>query len=124
MGVDYAYPPQLAQFLRPLWEACADAPPLLPVRALERVLTVAYQASLLREEDRTVRVRIVVASPGDFDALHGPPGGLQPLLLAEGMPYTPEEVRRLALAAKYHRAMVGVRPVGDRGDCCIWGVVQ
>jgi len=124
MAVDYAYPPQLAQFLRPVWEASPDAPPLLDPEHLERVLTVAYQASLLREEDRTVRVRIVVAPPEDFDVHAGPPDGLQPLVFEEPLPYTPEELRRLALAAKYHRALVGVTALPDRGRCQIWGIVQ
>jgi hypothetical protein len=124
MGVDYAYPPQLAQFLRPLWDACADAPPLLPVRTLERVLTVAYQASLLREEDRTIRVRIVVASPKEFDSQAGPPDGLQPLRFEHPFAYTPEEIRKLAIAAKYHRALIGVFADEATGNCVIWGMVQ
>lgn len=124
MKIDYAYPPQLAQYLRNAWEAVPSAPPLVEQAHLERVLTVAYQASLLREEDRTVRVRIVVAAPEEFDAQQGPPGGLQPLIFEEELPYTPEEVRRLALAAKYHRAMIGVRPLPERGQCAIWGIMQ
>jgi hypothetical protein len=124
MAVDYAYPPQLAQFLRPVWEASPDAPPLLQTRALERVLTVAYQASLLREEGRTIRVRVVVASPEDFDGLAGPPDGLQPLIFDTPFAYTPEEVRRLASAAKYHRALIGVRADAETGACTIWGMVQ
>jgi hypothetical protein len=124
MAVDYAYPPQLAQFLRPVWEASPDAPPLMEQAFLERVLTVAYQASLLRDEDRIIRLRIVVASPEEFDALEGPPGGLQPLVFDEPFPYTPEELRRLAIAAKYHRALVGVSPsLGDMASG-IWGMVQ
>jgi len=124
MAIDYAYPPQLAQFLRHAWEAAPDAPPLLDQAHLERLLTVAYQASLLRDEDRTVRMRIVAAPPEAFDALQGPPHGLQPLVFDEPVPYTPEELRRLALAAKYHRALIGVSPrVGD-GRCGIWGMVQ
>jgi hypothetical protein len=124
MAVDYAYPPQLAQFLRHAWEAAPDAPPLMAPAHLERVLTVAYQASLLRDEDRTVRVRIVVADPAAFDPAAGPPDGLQPLVFDEPVPYTPEELRRLAVAAKYHRALVGVGPLLYEGQCGIWGMVQ
>ena len=91
MAVDYAYPPQLAQFLRHAWEGLPDPPPLLDPPRLERVLTVAYQASLLRDEDRTVRMRIVVAGAEEFDPQQGPPDGLQPLLFATPVPYTPDE---------------------------------
>jgi len=122
--MDYAYPPQLAQYLRHAWEAAPGAPPLMDPANLERVLTVAYQASLLRDEDRTVRLRIVVAEPDEFDPRRGPPDGLQPLVFDEPVPYTPEELRRLAVAAKYHRALVGVSlRLGD-GKGGIWGMVQ
>jgi hypothetical protein len=124
MAVDYAYPPQLAQFLRHAWEASPDAPPLMEQAQLERVLTVAYQASLLRDEDRTVRLRIVVAGPGEFEAHRGPPDGLQPLVFDEPVPYTPDELRRLAVAAKYHRALIGVGFHGAGGRCGIWGMLQ
>src|SRR5580693_7762675 len=124
MPIEYAYPPQLAQFLRHAWEAADDAPTLMDQVHLEHMLTVAYQASLLRDEDRTVRVRIVAARPEEFDPLQGPPEGLQPLVFDRPVPYTPEELRRLALAAKYHRALVGVSPVTATGSSGIWGMVQ
>lgn len=122
--MDYAYPPQLAQFLRHAWEGAQDAPPLIEPAALERVLTVAYQASLLRDEDRPVRVRIVVAEPDQFDAHEGPPRGLQPLVFEQPVDFTPEEVRHLAVAAKYHRALVAIRAQGEGGRFVIWGVLQ
>jgi hypothetical protein len=124
MPIDYAYPPQLAQFLRQEWQASERPPPLLDQGRLERVLTVAYQASLLREEDRPVRVRLVVAEPEEFDPLDGPPYGLQPLVFDQPVPFTPDELRRLALAAKYHRALVGVRAEGSEGRLVAWGMLQ
>jgi hypothetical protein len=124
MPVAYAYPPQLAQFLRHAWEASGDAPPLLDSAHLDHVLTVAYQASLLRDEDRMVRMRIVVAGPEEFDPHKGPPDGLHALVFDQPVPYAPEELRRLALAAKYHRALVGVGPLARDGRCGIWGMLQ
>ena len=124
MPIDYAYPPQLAQFVRHAWDSGVDEPPLLAQAHLERVLTVAYQASLLRDEDRTVRARIVVARPDEFDPHQGPPSGLQPLVFEEPIPYTPEDLRRLAVAAKYHRALIGVCPLASDGSCGIWGMLQ
>jgi DNA integrity scanning protein DisA with diadenylate cyclase activity len=124
MPIDYAYPPQLAQFLRHAWESTPDAPPLPDHAHLDRVLTVAYQASLLRDEDRTVRARIAVAPPHEFDPQQGPPAGLHPLVFDEPVPFTPDQLRRLAVAAKYHRALVGVSPVPGDGSCHIWGTLQ
>jgi hypothetical protein len=127
MPIDYAYPPQLAVFLRQAWETGDDAPPLMEAADLDRVLTVAYQASLLRDEDRLVRVRLVVAEPDAFDAHDGPPHGLQRLVFESPIPFTPDEVRRLAVAAKYHRALVAVRAVPEAARDArfvIWGMLQ
>jgi hypothetical protein len=124
MPIHYAYPPQLAQFVRYAWEAGVGVTLLMEQAQLEHVLSVAYQASLLRDEDRPVRVRIVAAGPEEFDARQGPPSGLQPLVFDEPIPYTPEELRRLAVAAKYHRALVGVSPLGGDGRYGIWGMLQ
>jgi hypothetical protein len=124
MSIHYAYPPQLAQFVRHAWEAARDAPPPMDEANLQHLLSVAYQASLLRDEDRTVRVRIVAAQPEEFPQQDGPPSGLQPLVFDKPVSYTPEELRRLSVAAKYHRALVGVSPlVGNKG-CGIWGMLQ
>ncbi len=124
MPIDYAYPPQLAQFLRHGWETTGDAPRGLEASQLERVLTVAYQASLLRDEGRSVRLRIVIARPEEFDAQAGPPTGLQPLVFDQRLPCSPEELRRLSVAAKYHRTLVGVCADGTAGASVIWGIVQ
>src|ERR1700733_9699574 len=124
MPMHYAYPPQLAQFVRHAWEATRDTPLRLEQTHLEHLLSVAYQASLLRDEDRTVRVRIVVARAEDFDSQQGPPSGLHPLVFENPIPYSPDELRRLSVAAKYHRALVGVSPLAGREECGIWGMLQ
>jgi hypothetical protein len=123
MIVDYAYPPELAQFVHRLWKDAGETP-LLAREDLERVLTVAYQASLLRDEDRTVHLRIVVAPAEEFDPLQGPPDGFQPLVFDEPVAYTPEGLRRLAVAAKYHRALIGVGRLERDERWAIWGIVQ
>jgi hypothetical protein len=124
MSSHYAYPPQLARFVRHSWEATRAAPLPMDQTQLEHLLSVAYQASLLRDEDRTVHMRIVAARPEEFDSQQGPPSGLQPLVFNQAVPYTPDELRRLSIAAKYHRALVGVSPlIGDAGHG-IWGMLQ
>ncbi|MGH7438206.1 MAG: putative sensor domain DACNV-containing protein [Polyangiaceae bacterium] len=123
MGIDYAYPPQLSLYVRHEWELAAGAALAMEESHLERVLTIAYQASLLRDEDRPVRVRLVVAEPSDFDPLGGPPLDLQPLVFDAPEALTPELLRRLAVGAKYHRALVGVRIAPD-GRLLVWGILQ
>lgn len=90
--------------------------------ALRYLLSVAFQASLLREEDRPVRFRLFVGDPGRLAAHRGPPDGLHRLRFQVPRPYDEHEIRRLSQAAKYHRSLIGVRAVGDGFE--IWGVVQ
>jgi hypothetical protein len=123
MGIDYAYPPQLALYLRHEWEVATGAALPMDPAHLERILTVVYQASLLRDEDRPVRIRLVVAEPDAFSPEAGPPLDLQPLVFDTPVALTPEELRRLAVAAKYHRALVGVR-ADDQGHLVVWGILQ
>jgi hypothetical protein len=91
---------------------------------LERLLSVAYQASLLYEEDRPVRFRIFVGPPECMDPEQGPPDGLQALPFTEARAYNELEIRRLAPAAKYHRALIGVWPRDGAQDFQIWGLLQ
>jgi hypothetical protein len=100
-----------------------DAPLLMEHAVLERILSAAYQASLLRDEDRPVRLRLIVADPGAFSLHAGPPEGLHPLAFERPLPFSAQELRRLAAAAKYQRALIGVREC-EGGELGIWGIIQ
>lgn len=131
--MSHAYPKQLAGAASSRWieleklsdpgECALRRDALPPPASFERLLSVAYQASLLQEEDRAIRFRLFV---GDGDRLPpdaGPPDGLHVLRFAEPRPYNEHEIRRLAPAAKYHRALIGVRPATNE-DFQIWGILQ
>jgi hypothetical protein len=130
----HAYPAQLAEIARSRWAdlermdqpgPCTLRRGALPgVGSLERLLSVAYQASLLHEEDRPVRFRLFLGSPEDLATEDGPPEGLQPLRFTEPRPYNEYEIRRLAPAAKYHRALIGISPCPDPSGFRIWGLLQ
>jgi hypothetical protein len=117
----HAYPSQLASFVMSRW---GEGEPGLPdERALEALLSIVYQASILRDEDRPVTFRVVVASPDAFSDEGGPPAGLHRLRFTAPRAFDEHELRRLSQAAKYHRALIGVAPIGDE-QFQIWGVVQ
>jgi DisA bacterial checkpoint controller nucleotide-binding len=129
----HAYPTQLAQAAHARWrevEAQPDPGPCIPrhgalpeVGSLERLLSVAYQASLLQEEERPVRFRLLVGDPGSLPMNAGPPEGLHLLRFTEVRSYDEHEIRRLSPAAKYHRALIGVS--GSHGaEFGIWGILQ
>ena len=123
----HAYPHQLAGFVLDQWaEASGDGASTggdLDPATLQEILSAAYQATLLREEDRPVTFRAIFAGPEAFAADAGPPHGLHRLVFEQPRPLTAHELRRLSLAAKFNRSLVGVSP-GDDGALEIWGILH
>jgi hypothetical protein len=128
----HAHAADLAEFAQARWlelENQLDPGPCRPrrgalpeVSALERLLSVVFQASLLREEDRPVRFRLFVGEPERLQGQLGPPAGLHRLRFEMARAFNEQELRRLSQAAKYHRALIGVRHAGAHFE--IWGIVQ
>jgi hypothetical protein len=119
----HAYPPDLAARTEERWSSLPFAAPLPPRALLHEILSTAYQASLLRDEERPVTLRLLFADPSALPIEAGPPSGLLRLAFDRPRPFTVEELQRLSPAARYHRALVGVR-VGDEGRLEIWGIAQ
>src|SRR5512147_1348291 len=105
----HSYPSELADFVLAKWrsssdlvqeycETTDDADALPEREMLVRILSVCYQASLLREEERPVRFRLILRPPEAFPAPGGPPHGLHRLVFDEPRPLTQDELRRLAPA--------------------------
>ncbi|MDB4941640.1 MAG: uncharacterized protein JWP97_1174 [Labilithrix sp.] len=126
------YPADLAELVRQRWaslQQCSGSGPvakmcILPEpEAFAELLSTAYQASLLREEERPVSFRLIVAAPQAFPAESGPPDGLQRLVFSRPRPLTPHELRRLSPAAKYHRSLIGIVRDAD-GQWTIWGILH
>ena len=106
------------------WAADGHPPAALPsATALVVLLDMIYQASLLREEGESVKCRIIVAPPEAFaEALAEGAGEVNVLRFAEARALTAHELRKLAAAAGYYRAMLAVE-VSTSGTPLIWGVV-
>lgn len=127
----YAYPDDLARFVLEHWEDYADgveepgceqaeAP---EVAVLETLFSACYQAGLLREEERPVTFRAILAPPEEFPEEDGPPYGLHRMEFGEPRPLNERELRRLSPAADYERSLIGVCR-DDDGEMKIWGVVH
>lgn len=123
-GPSHAYPAQLAAFvLARIDELGLARPGLIESRGvLQSLLSVTFQASLLRDEDRALTFRVVLASPDSFPSAAGPPTGLHRLLLTPPRPFEVHELRKLVPAVKFQRSLVGVDFRG--GNMRIWGVVH
>src|SRR5215208_2361179 len=123
----YSYPGDLARFLRDRWRDVSGSPggvdPLPDATALEGFFAACYQASMLREEERPVVFRAILAEPALFDPEGRPPEGLQRLEFPHPLPFDPRELRRLSVAADPQRTLIGVRQYRE-GGLRIWGLIN
>ena len=123
----YSYPADLAKFVRDRWTDTPESPgatdPLPGAGALESFFAACYQASMLREEERPVVFRAILAEPALFDPEGRPPEGLQRLEFPRSLPFEPRELRRLSVAADSQRTLIGVRRSAE-GDLRIWGLIN
>ena len=90
---------------------------------LDHLISCCYQASLMREEDRPVRFRLILKEPGCFNSNDGPPTGLHRLQFGEPQPFDEGKLQRLSPATDFYRSLIGVRH-GDREVLQIWGIVH
>ena len=91
---------------------------------LEEVLSLCYQASLLREEGRPVTFRVALAGPEVYPPAEGPPAGLHRLVFSDSRPFDQHELRRLAPAAVFSRTLIGAIIDRDSGGPRIWGLIH
>jgi hypothetical protein len=123
----YEYPADLARFVRDRWRDVPEPPggadTLPDAAALEGFFAACFQASMLREEERQVVFRAILAEPALFDPEGRPPEGLQRIKFPRSLPFDPRELRRLSVAADPQRTLIGVRQDGD-GGLRIWGLVN
>ena len=121
-----AYPSDLAALVLRRWheETAAGQIALPPpaASALAHLLSICYQATLLREEGRPVTFRLSLSGPDAFAATAGPPAGLHRLVFTRPLPLDPHELRRLAPAVVFSRSLIGA--AGDGEEPRIWGVIH
>ena len=107
-GEVYSYPRDLAQFERIRWNSDLGGFDLLPdAVTLEDFFSVCFHASMLREEERPVTFRAILAPPELFAPEGRPPEGLQRLDFSRSYPFHPSEVRRLSVTVDPQRTLIG-----------------
>src|ERR687897_1440415 len=123
----YSYPGDLARFVRDRWREVSEphggVAPLPDAATLEGFFAACYQASMLREEERPVVFRAILAEPALFDPEGRPPEDLQRLAFPRSLPFDPRELRRLSVAADPQRTLIGVWRDGE-GGLQIWGLIN
>ena len=116
----FSYPAELVGHVLARWPAEIATP---DASFLGSVLETAYHASFLRDEERPVTFRLLLAPPEALDDRDGPPWGLHRMRFDHPRAFDPHELRRLAPAVKFHRALIGVSP-GAGGLPEVWGFAQ
>jgi hypothetical protein len=123
----YSYPEDLARFVHDRWsdvpEPTGSLGQQVDAAALEAFFAACYQASMLREEERPVVFRAILAEPALFDPERRPPEGLQRFEFPHSLPFDPRELRRLSVAADPQRTLIGVWREGE-GGLRIWGLIN
>ncbi len=130
----HAYPRELVSFIfdrlkDPLFmerlsSAGIDPSIEFPDRSMfEQLISTCYQASLMREEERPVLFRLIIRDHELFPPDDGPPVGLHRLQFARMRPFNEHELCRLAPAADFYRALIGVS-LDRQKRAQIWGVVH
>ncbi len=123
----YSYPGDLARFVQDRWsdvpEPTGSLGQQVDAAELESFFAACYQASLLREEERPVVFRAILAEPALFDPEGRPPESLQQLAFPRSLSFDPRELRRLSVAADPQRTLIGVRRDGE-GGLRIWGLIN
>lgn len=127
VAAGYAYPEDLVQLVRKRWmeplETGGSIFPLPDAATLHEFFSACYQASMLRDEERPVTFRAILAEPTHFATDGRPPVGLQRLEFASPIPFGPGELRRLSVVADPQRTLIGVRQAPE-GGLRIWGLVN
>jgi len=116
----HAYPPDLARFVESNWPAGHEL--WLSSELLDEALSVAFQASLMVEESRPTRFRLLLTSPEALPEAGVPKAGVLRLSFDEERPLSADELRRLAPAVPFETALIAASE--RAGRLRIWGLAH
>jgi DisA bacterial checkpoint controller nucleotide-binding len=120
----HTYPRELAERIISEWPKATNAfDGLPPKEALISLLSEAFQGSLLLEESRPVRCRLILINPSEVSEAEGPPTGMQVLQLQDERKLSAQEIRRLSPCATFYRSLIGVRWCPQTGFW-IWAILN
>lgn len=128
----HVYPTELVDLIAQRWhgpsasgatEAEQAFDNLPGTTAMEQLISTCYQVSMMREEDRSVTLRLILAEPGLFPPDQGPPKGFLRILFSTPRSFNEYELRRLSPAVDFERSLIGIAPHPDKGFE-IWGLVN
>ncbi|MEM9192311.1 MAG: putative sensor domain DACNV-containing protein [Myxococcota bacterium] len=117
-----AYPPDLARVVVEQWPVLFEAACPFEAEELATVLDECFLASLLTEEGRPTRVRVLLASPESLAEDGVPNHSAWRVAFEEPRPLTAHELRRLGPASPFERTLIGARFGSEGAE--VWGLAQ
>lgn len=120
MSSRYAYPPELARYVREHWPAGQTLS--LSDELLDEALSVAFQASFTAEETRPTRFRLLLTDVDKLPVSGTPNEGVLRLPFAEARPFTEAELRRLSPSVPFEASLIGAH--AREGKLWIWGLAH
>lgn len=120
MSRDHAYPPDLTRFVEANWPSAT--PLTVPSPLLNQALSAAFQASLMAEETRPTRFRLLLTPVHALPESGVPNEGVLRLRFDRSRPLHADELRRLSPAAPFETSLIGAH--AEEGALRIWGVAH
>ena len=90
---------------------------------VEGLVSTCYQTSMMREEERPLRFRLILRDAERFAAGEGPPHGLHRLIFERPRPFNEYDLQKLASAVDFYRSLIGVG-ADYEGRLQIWGLIH
>ncbi len=115
-----AYPPDLGRYVEAHWPASSRL--AFSSALLDDALSVAFQASLMVEETRATRFRLLLTAPEQLPENGVPNQGVLRLRFDRSRPLHADELRRLAPAVPFETALIAAH--AEQGKLRIWGVAH
>ena len=125
----HAYPHDLAEEILRLWDTLSGPGESgefcrLPDRdTLEYLISTCYQVSMMHEELRSPRVRIMLSDSTLFPPQSGPPHGFLRFVFSESRPFHEYELIKLCPASEFESSLIGVSHNPAEG-LKIWGLIH
>ena len=112
----HSYPHELAEQIWSLWNRSdGNGAALDSVETLNSFLSIAYQASLLREEGRPVECRIMLSELKNLEPAALGAIGFHLVRFTKRRLFAEQEIRRLGPATGFYRGMIAVEWSASRG---------
>jgi hypothetical protein len=125
----HSYPHELSEAIVSLWNSssCLQTPDecgsLPGQETIEDLISTCYQASMMQEELRSQRFRIMLCDPLQISPGLGPPRGFLRLIFTEPRAFHEHELIKLCPASEFESSLIGIHHDPAEG-LRIWGLIN